>query len=267
MEATGWYGEPLAEFMHVKSHKVSMVNPFQIKSHGQSKGIRNKTDKIDATCIADFCKVHTPSLWSPMIPEKKRLRSLSRAVNGLKDERTVLNNRLENNTLDVDVVKTLKILVGTFDQQIKHLEKLIIETIMSSTILRKDFDLLKGIKGVGIITIVAILTEMPDVNQFDTAKAYAAYAGLNPRHHQSGSSVFKKCGISKMGGSRIRKALFLPAVVVKNNNEHFQNFCERLAAKGKAGKVIVVAIMRKLLHIIYGILKHQQAFDGQKAFC
>lgn len=84
MEATSWYGEALAEFMHEKGQDVSIVNPFRIKSHGQSKGLRHKTDKADAACIADFCKMHRPSLWSPMYADQKRLRSLSRTSSALK---------------------------------------------------------------------------------------------------------------------------------------------------------------------------------------
>lgn len=141
-----------------------------------------------------------------------------------------------------------------------------LELINNSEMLKASFDLLNRIKGIGSLTIIALLSEMPNVDEFENARAYAAFAGLNPKQYQSGSSVLRKCGISKMGGDRIRKALYMPAIVIKNHNEHFKEFCERLAARGKNGKVIVVAIMRKLLHIIYGMLKHKQPFDTEKAF-
>ncbi len=266
MEATGWYSEALADFMHANGHNVSIVNPFRIKSHGQSKGLRHKTDKADAICIADFCRIHNPALWSPMNPDQKRLRNVSRTVSSLKEERLVIKNKLENERLDQTVNQSLHILVKTFDEQITVLEKEMITIIHTSSELREALQLLNNIKGVGILTIIALLTEMPNVDQFDSVRAYVAYAGLNPKQHQSGSSVLKKGSISKMGGSRIRKALYLPAVVIKNHNEYFNDFCQRLVARGKAAKVIIVAIMRKLLHIVYGILKHKQPFDAQKAF-
>ncbi len=266
MEATGWYNEELADFMYTNQHHVSIVNPFRIKSHGQSKGLRHKTDKADAACIADFCKIHNPPLWSPMNPDQKRLRNVSRMVCSLKEERLVIKNKLENERLDQKVNQSLHILVKTFDEQITVLEKEMMKIIQTSSELKEAFQLLNNIKGVGILTTIALLTEMPNVNQFDSVRAYVAYAGLNPKQHQSGTSVLKKGRISKMGGARIRRALYLPAVVIKNHNENFNEFCKRLAARGKAAKVIIIAIMRKLLHIVYGILKHKQPFDAQKAF-
>ncbi|KAB2978125.1 transposase [Wolbachia endosymbiont of Nasonia giraulti] len=84
---------------------------------------------------------------------------------------------------------------------------------------------------------------------------------LLPGHYQSGSSVSKRSCICKIGSERIRKALYMPAIVVKNHNNHFQKFCQRLASKGKCPKVIVLALMRKLMHVFFGILKNNQPFN------
>ncbi len=89
-----------------------------------------------------------------------------------------------------------------------------------------------------------------------------AFAGLNPQHYRSGSSVSKKSRICKIGSERIRKALYMPAIVAKNHNSHFQKFCQRLESKGKCPMVIIVALMRKLMHVFFGILKNNQPFNG-----
>ncbi len=93
-------------------------------------------------------------------------------------------------------------------------------------------------------------------------RKFTAFAGLNPEHYQSGSSVSKKSRICKIGSERIRKALYMPAIVVKNFNPYFQKFCQRLTSKGKCPMVIIVALMRKLMHVFFGILKNNQPFNG-----
>jgi transposase len=89
----------------------------------------------------------------------------------------------------------------------------------------------------------------------------AAYAGLTPKHKMSGTSVRDKSRISKIGSSRLRKALYFPAIVAKNHNPLFKEFSQKLGSKGKTTKVIIVAIMRKLLHIVFGVVKHNTSFN------
>jgi len=77
----------------------------------------------------------------------------------------------------------------------------------------------------------------------------------------SGTSIRGKSSISKIGSSRLRKALYFPAIVAKNHNPVFKRFSQKLASKGKPTKVIIVAIMRKLLHIIFGVVKNNSQFN------
>jgi transposase len=95
---------------------------------------------------------------------------------------------------------------------------------------------------------------------------YAAFAGVTPSHIQSGTSVKGRSAISRLGSKKIRKALYMSAIVVKNHNEDFQVFVKRLVNKGKPPKVIIVAIMRKLLHIFFGMLKNNKSFNQKSAF-
>lgn len=117
------------------------------------------------------------------------------------------------------------------------------------------------IKGIGFQTASYIIAEMPSVENFENARQYAAFAGLTPLRQQSGSSINKKSRICKIGSKKIRSALYMPAIAAKNTNEHFSKFCYNLKQKGKSGKVIVVAVMRKILHIFFGILKHKTKFN------
>ena len=85
LEATGQYGEPVAEWLYNQGHQVSVVNPARLKHYGESKLHRNKTDKADADLIAEFCLKENPSLWKPLSPEIKHLRALIRRLQSLKD--------------------------------------------------------------------------------------------------------------------------------------------------------------------------------------
>ncbi|WP_342272230.1 transposase [Candidatus Tisiphia endosymbiont of Parasteatoda lunata] len=120
---------------------------------------------------------------------------------------------------------------------------------------------MQTIPGIGKTTAVAILAEAPDLESFSNARQLAAYAGLTPKHKTSGTSVRGKTSISKIGSSNLRKALYFPAIVAKKHNPLFKEFTQKLSSKGKPAKVIIVAIMRKLLHIIFGVVKNKTSFN------
>lgn len=262
-EATGYYGEELAYFMHDKGHKVSVVNPMQIKSFGKSELLRNKTDKADAKVIARFCKANNPRVWQPKPTEVRELRDLLRCINGLKEQRVLNSNQLENKSINKIARQSIESVIAELDKQIKYLEDQMKEHIDSYPKIKKPVEMISAIKGIGFWTAVTIIVEMPEVCNFTNARQFAAYVGLNPAHRQSGSSIKGKTRISKIGSARVRKALYLPAIVVKQHNIYFKDFCHRLACKGKKPKEIVVAIMRKLIHIFFGMLKNNQEFNPE----
>ena len=152
-----------------------------------------------------------------------------------------------------DYQKDLERKIATVEQQIQTL-------ISQDQELSLQAELLESIPGVGHKTAVAVLSELPDVRNFKNAKEVAAFAGLTPKKRESGSSVRGKGSLCKAGSQALRKALFFPAMVAKKHNPILKVFGERLVHKGKNGKVIISAVMRKLLHIIYGVLKNRQVF-------
>lgn len=261
LEATGCYSEDIVNFMYDFGHNVSVINPAQIKAFGKSELLRNKTDKSDAAKIARFCIANKPHSWKPAPQEVRRLRDLYRCLQALKDDKLQQMNRLENKNMDFSCKQAILEVIATIDTQIADLEKEIDEHINSYPHLKNMVENIKTVKGIGHLTAIAVVAEMPSVDNFDNARQFAAFAGLNPEHYQSGSSVSKKSRICKIGSERIRKALYMPAIVVKNRNTYFQKFCQRLASKGKRPMVIVVALMRKLMHVFFGILKNNQPFD------
>jgi transposase len=106
-----------------------------------------------------------------------------------------------------------------------------------------------------------ILSEIRDVSTFDSADQLAAFAGLTPQEFSSGSSVRGKPRLSKIGNSRLRKALFMPAIVARKYNPFIKALCDRLLVKGKSKMSVVGAAMHKLLRQVFGVLKSQKPFD------
>lgn len=266
MEATGCYYEEIAEFLYNSGFTVSVVNPLKIKSFRSCKLVRQKTDSTDAQIIAEFCLQNNPAAWSPKPQEIKELHQLSVRIRSLQTEINRASNMLENKRLSQKVLESVKTEVDFLKKMISDLEKEAQKIVDENPDLKLKFEALTSICGVGPKTALMILSGMPDVSNFQNASQYAAFVGVTPSHFQSGSSVHGHSHISKIGSVDIRKPLYMSALVVKNINPHFQKFVQKLQSKGKAPKVIVVAIMRKLMRIFFGMLKNLQKYDNNLAF-
>ncbi|MCA1850622.1 MAG: transposase [Acidobacteria bacterium] len=264
MEATGSYGEALATHLHDAGHAVSVVNPAQIKAYAQSRLSRAKTDKADATLIAQFCHERRPPAWQPVPAE---VRDLHAAVSRL--ESLVEMQQMEDNRLEVAGTEAVKESLAehlTFlDGEITRTQELIRGHIDNHPGLREQRDLLATIPGVGDTTAAKLLGEILDVKLYKGARQLAAFAGLAPRLHESGSSVRRKARLSKAGAPRLRKALYFPAIVAMRHNPHVRAMSERLKERGKCPMQIIGAAMRKLIHIAYGVLKNRRPFDPEMA--
>jgi transposase len=262
MEATGRYWEYLAEFLVECGHTVSVVNPARIKKYAESQLRRNKTDRIDAEVIADFYRTQHPPRWSPPSPVQRELQTLVRHLADLEADRQRQRNRLHAlhhaAYPSPTVGDNLQHQIDFLTQQIKQVKRAIQAHIDRCPDLKRHRDLLTSIQGVGPLTAAKLLGEYGDMSQFTDVRQVVAFAGLNPRHRQSGSSVRGHTSISKMGRSSIRAALFMPAVVAKSANPRLAAFADRLAARGLSPMAIVIAVMRKLLHFAFGVLKSQQ---------
>jgi transposase len=259
MEATGNYGEDLAIYLHEAGHVVSIVNPARIKGFAQSELIRTKTDKIDAALIARFCLTMKPDPWIPPSPEIRFLRALVRRVDSLIDMRSQEKNRIS--TAHESVISLIKEHIAYLDQEIEKIRRQIAELIGQNPHLKRRKELLDSIPGIGKATIPHILAELDDLEKFNHVRQMVAFIGLAPKETLSGSSIKGKPRLCKIGHARLRKALYMPALVSIQCNPVMIAFYNRLKGKGKNGKVIVCAIMRKLVHVIFGVLKSGKKYD------
>lgn len=259
MEATGNYGDALARFLHDAGHSVSVTNPARIKAFGQSELLRTKNDKTDAKLIARFCEKMEPTLWQPSPAEVEYLRGLGRRRDALVSMRTQESNRLEtsNETVNSSVQTVLECL----DKEIEQISKLIKDHISKHPDLKLKHDLLNSIPGVGPATIEAVLSEINAFEGFKNIEQVVAYIGLSPKEHTSGTSVKGKSVICKIGNARLRKALYMPALSAIIHNPIVRALYLRMKAKSKNGMVIACACMKKLVHLIYGVIKTKKIFD------
>lgn len=260
LEATGIYWEPVAEFLAgFETFAVSVVNPAQIKAFGASQMVRTKTDKVDAKLIAQFCCERCPPAWQAPTPVEQALRALVLRLDALQTMRTQEANRLEvaRPAVREGIVQHLQWL----DQEIKRLSKAIHDHIDADPTLHDKQRLLDSIPGLGERTIAVLLAFYIEPKRFSNARQAAAFGGLDPRQHESGTSVKAKPHLSKVGHAFLRKALYMPAMVTLYKTAWGSRFRARLAAAGKPPMVIIGAMMRKLVHVAYGVLKSGKPFE------
>ena len=257
MEATGVYWELAAATLADAGHRVSVVNPALVKAFAQSEGLRVKTDAVDARLLADFYREKQPDAWVPPSPRERALRALVLRHQALVEMQTQEKNRIQ--VARQEVRENLLAHLQWLEQALEQIENAIAQAIDDDPDLRGRRDLLDSIPGLGERTIAVLLAYCG--KDFRQARQFAAYAGLSVRVHESGSSVRAKPRMSKVGHAALRKALYMPAMVTLYKTNWGRVFRERLAAHGKAPKLIIGAMMRKLAEVAFGVLKSGKPFD------
>jgi len=265
LEATGTYGEAVALALFEVGHRVSVVNPAQVRDFGKSELKRTKTDKADAQVIARFCQSHRPAPWSPPAPELRALQGLVRRVETLEEMKQMEENRRGSGGVCAVVRASLDEHILYLQGQIEKTRRQIEEHIDQNPGLRSQAKLLESIPGIGAVTAAVILAEVGEMEHFKSARQVAAFAGLVPKIRESGSSVRGKPRLSKVGSPRLRKCLYFPAMTALRFNPLIKALGLRLSAQGKPKMLILGAAMRKLLHLAYGVLKSGKPFDANFA--
>lgn len=263
MEATGNWGLDLAAFLHAAGHTVSIVNPKRIKSFADSLLSRNKTDKLDAALIANFCRLHEPMAWAPPAPEIRELRELVRRCASLKAIRTQEVNRGKAGVVSPTVAASLQRMIANIDREIAEITSAIRALIARHAALQRNFDLLCSIPGIGEVTAALTLAELPNIAEF-TPKALAAFTGLSPQEDSSAGRR-GRAGISRIGNASLRSAFFLCALSARRCNPRLAEFVRRMVEAKRPNKVILVALARKLLVMAHAIIRSQTPFQPNLA--
>ncbi|MBS7458188.1 IS110 family transposase [Coralloluteibacterium stylophorae] len=264
MEATGSYHEALAEYVHGLGYRVAVLNPAQVASYAKSQLQRVKTDRTDAKLLATYAQRHLDQLrpWQPDPPALKRLRALVRRLQDLQEMAQMEQNRLDVASANVD--GSIQQVLAHLRSEIDRIQREIDDHIDNDPTLRQRRDLLVSIDGIAQRTAALLLAELGDATRFRDAGAVTAFAGLNPKLQESGT-YRGHVRISRIGSARLRRGLYMPALVALSHNPVLQALKQRLKLRGKCAKQIICAAMRRLLRIVYGVLKSGQPFDPARA--
>jgi len=269
LESTGTYSLDVALALHrARGVSVMVANPRAIKQFTGALMQRSKTDLTAAVALRDFV-IRMPFVaWAPPAAPVLELRGIARRIAALVVERTRERNRLH--ALHA-TTETSRIVCNDIEVNVRHLERRIellsaqaIELIGQRPKLQTAFDLLVSVPGIATHSAIQLLPELLVLPETMTVRQWVAHAGLDPRAHQSGTSVDKPARISKVGNAHIRRALYMPALVAVQHDAHVRAFFEKLVARGKTPLQAYVAVMRKLLHAIYGMLTTRTTFVAAK---
>ena len=269
MEATGVYHlEPALALESADGIEIMVVNPRMARDFARASTQRSKTDKLDATVLLEFVRRMPFQAWIAPSSTELELRTIARRIASQTKNRTQEKNRCHANgylaceAVDDDIELNIRHLA----RQIKALEAKAFELICQCPKLHKKFVRLTSIRGIGKASAIQILGEICILPKDMTPRQWVAHAGLDPRILQSGLSLNAPARISRMGNRNLRAALFMPALVAIKHEPNVRAFYEKLIGNQKVAMQAVVAVMRKLLHSIHGMLQTDTNFDGAKFY-
>lgn len=271
VEATGTYSLDLTLALHAEEDvELMVVNPRATRRFAEAQIQRSKTDRIDADTLCSFVQRMSFQEWQPPSHELLQLRGIARRIDALTDQHQRETLRLQSaevsQTTSTVVVNDIEVNLRHLNRRIDEMLRQALHLIEQHAPLSEALTLLTSVRGIAEKSAVLLLPELIILPDGMTVRQWVAHAGLDPRKHRSGSSVEQKERISKVGNVRIRRALYMPALVAIRCEPRVRAFYKKLLKRGKKPIVAVVAVMRKLLHSIYGMLKHREPFDGDKFY-
>lgn len=269
LEATGTYSLDVALALHRAPRVAVMVaNPRAIKQFAGALQQRSKTDLTAAVALCTFAARMPFVAWEPPAAAILELRAIARRIAALVVERTRERNRqaalAATATRSAVVVNDLAVNLRHLTRRIDVLTAQAVARIAAQPQLHRPFTQLTSVCGIATHSAVQLLPELLVLPADMTVRQWVAHAGLDPRTYQSGTSVWRPVRISKVGNAHIRRALYMPALVAVQREPHVRAFFEKLRARGKTPLQAYVAVMRKLLHAIYGMFRTNTVFQPER---
>jgi transposase len=271
LEATGIYSLEFALALHhAKNVEVMVVNPRAIKDFARACMQRAKTDAVDAGGILEYLQRMPFTAWQPPAPEILELQAINRRMVQLNTELTREKNRRHASefagTSADAIAHDIEVNIHHLERRIERMHNSGLQLVRRVPALATKLAHLVSTKGIGESSAMRLLAELLVLPDDLAAPQWVAHAGLDPRPYESGTSVHRPRRITKVGNRHLRAALYMPALVAIQHEPNVKAFYSKLVTAGKKPMQAVVAVMRKLLHAIWGMLKHDQDFDGNKFF-
>lgn len=269
VEATGIYSLDLSLALHEHPGiEVMVANPRALKNFAGASMQRSKTDPLDAASTLEYAIRMQFVKWEPPTAVVLELRMLARRIAAMTVERAREKNR--HHAVSATKVGS-KFVLNDIEVNIRHLSKRIdgliqeaLRIVSADPRLHALLELLISVKGIAETSAVQILPELLVLPAGMTARQWVAHAGLDPREYTSGTSVNRPARISKVGNKNLRRALYMPALVAVQHEPAIKAYYQRMTARGKKPKQALIAVMRKLLHAIFGMFKSGKPFEGDR---
>lgn len=254
-EATGHYDRLLQTALHAAGIGFARVNPQRARAFARAAGFLAKTDAVDARMLAMMAERLRPRADEPVLAERLRMlhRRRDQLVHIRQQERTRLSEAYETEERD-----NLAVHIVFLSDQIKRLDIRIRQPIASVAALKLAASKLRNAPGIGPVAAATLLALLPELGS-RSPKQIAALAGLAPFNRDSGIERGKRtiCG----GRKRVRDALYMAALAAVRSSNHLRNTYNRLVAAGKAKKLALIAVARKLLIALNAMLRDGTAFN------
>lgn len=267
MEATGTYYLALAYHLHEQGGQVAVLNPLVIKRFIQMHLSKGKSDRKDAQWLLRYGQQQPVKVWQPDETVLVECRQLEQVTEQLVKQKTMVCNSLEALTRQPVISpvarQRLEQTKRWLDEQLQAVEAELLALLEQR--FAPEMALLCTIPGIGRKTAGMLLLFAGGFARLDNYRQLIAKAGLSPREHTSGSSIRGKVRITKMGGGLIRGKLFMCSFSAKKANAACKALYDRLVAKGKNGKVALIAVCNKLLKQAFAIIKSGVPYQAD--FC
>lgn len=265
LEPTGGYEKLIVIALLKASVPVQLTHPSQVYYFNKSQGCDLKTDKNDARQLALYGENHPekPTLKESYI-EAEKLKELSARRRQLKGLIHAEECRLKNTFLNGELKRSSKRLLKSLEKELSRLDEIIEQEIEADSAKQEAMKCLQSFKGVGRVTAQTLVLDLPELGHLSRSQI-AKLVGLAPINQDSGKKQGKRC--IKAGRDYVRRVLYMAAVVAVRHNEQMKQFYDRLKANGKASKVALVAVMRKMICILNAMLRDKATWLQQPVSC
>jgi transposase len=264
MEATGVYHERACHFLHDSGYSVSVLLPNQVKAFGKSLNIKSKNDKVDAALIARMAVERAHAPWVKPSKEMSALRGLARERQGIIDEKTSVLNQLHAaehaNSMEKGTRKRFEKRIGLMDKQLEEVEAEMFGMAEADGEIQRKMSLITSVPGMGKLTAVVLLAETNSFADIASRSQLTSYAGYDVVERQSGNTA-GQTRISKKGNSRIRKAMYFPAIVAAKKCTEMTQVYERVFERTRIKMKAYTAIQRRLLLLAYTLCKNDKPYE------
>lgn len=242
LEATGGYEQAVLDFLHKAGHPVIRANALRARRLAQGLGKAAKTDRLDALVLAQMAALVELPSYQPLEPWQRKLREFVRARRQTMQALTVARQQQEMVT-DRELRRLMQGSIVRLQTMVERLGKQIAEQVAQ----QPQLAVLKTMKGVGPALQAVLASYLPELGQI-SGKAIASLVGVAPISHDSGTMRGRR---SIHGGrAEIRQVLYMAAMSAMRHEPRLRDFYRSLRARGKEGKVAIVAVMRKMLVIL-----------------